>query len=139
MTRFFLALSFFLLAGYPALAEQSVAELNDLGVAVRRELSVSGLSLLSKGGKYYVEGLLINRTRRPLRSVTVDMELTLDDATEEFETIFLKGIGPETSKSFEKGIEIESKTAKPVMATVIKINSLDFESFDMYKPLRKSK
>ncbi|MBI1272443.1 hypothetical protein GC174_18610 [bacterium] len=245
MTRFLLALSLLLLAGYPAQAEQSVAELNDLGVAAykkknyqeaervlrsaldkankdnqerlevlnnlwvtyirlnddtnaskmksefdklnqrleqppdiefssvddrsrkikgpiqvqvqaqlqddsagkgdfkpvaaRRELSVSGLSLLFKGGKYYVEGLLINRTRKRLRSVTVDMELTLDDATEEFETIFLKGIGPETSKSFEKGIEIESKTAKPVMATVIKINSLDFESFDMYKPMRKSK
>jgi len=51
----------------------------------------------------------------------------------------LKGIGPETSKSFEKAIDIESKTAKPVMATVIKINSLDFDSFDMYKPMRKSK
>lgn len=121
------------------LQADSVAQGNFQPVAARRELSVSGLSLLFKGGKYYVEGLLINRTRRPLRSVTVDMELTLDDATEEFETIFLKGIGPETSKSFEKAIDIESKTAKPVMATVIKINSLDFDSFDMYKPMRKSK
>lgn len=106
-------------------------------IKAKRELTVSGLTLRKKGDKYFVEGLLINRTKKAYRSVTIDMELTMDDANEEFETIFLKGIGPETSKNFEKAITLESEKAKPVMATVIKVNSLDFDSFDFYKPMRK--